>query len=120
MQQHLKAHLFHGVCKHIRNLIRYLYSNPGTTYSQLMIAACKAEIGNEETHDKVRARSAVTSEWVEGTTKLGNQIAKLMASLMRAGQGNSPASMPNSPRQRGHGREQMDRSTPGHPSSHNG
>ena len=29
VQQHLKDHLFHRVCKHIRDSIRYLYSNPG-------------------------------------------------------------------------------------------
>ena len=43
-----------------------------------------------------------------------------MAGLTRAGQGNSPSSAPNSPRQRGHGRGRMDRDTPGHPNSHNG
>ena len=52
------------------------------------------------------ARSAVTAEPVEGTTKLGNQIARLMAALTRAGQGNSPSSAPNSPRDRGHRRGQ--------------
>ena len=52
VQQHLKDCLFHGVCKHIRDLIRYLYSNPGTTYSQLMITAHKAESKNEEAPDK--------------------------------------------------------------------
>ena len=77
VKQHLKDHLFHGVHKHIGDSIRYLYSNPGTTYSQLMIVACKAESKNEEAHDKVRARSAMTTEPVEGTTELGNQIAKL-------------------------------------------
>ena len=29
---HLKDCLFHRVCKHIRDSIRYLYSNPETTY----------------------------------------------------------------------------------------
>ena len=43
-----------------------------------------------------------------------------MAALTRAEQGNHPASAPNSSRQRGHGRGQMDRSIPGYPSSHNG
>ena len=103
MQQHLKDHLFHRVHKHIRDSIRYLYSNPRTTYSQLMIAACKAENENEEAHDKVRARSAMTTDPIEGTMALGYQIAKLMAALIKAGQGNNPASIPNSPRQRGHG-----------------
>ena len=56
-----------------------------------MIAAHKAESENEEAHDKVRARSAMTTEPVEGTMELGNQIAKLMATLTWPGQGNSPA-----------------------------
>ena len=120
MQQHLKDCLFHAVSKHIRDSIRYLYSNPRTTYSQLIIAAHKAESKNEEVCDKVRARSAMTTEPVEGSPELGNQIAKLMAVLTRAGQGNSPASAPNSPRQRGSGRGWMYRSTLGHASSHNG
>ena len=36
---HLKDQLFNGVCKHIRDSIRYLHSNPKITYSQLMVAA---------------------------------------------------------------------------------
>ena len=59
VQQHLKDHLFHGIWKHIRDSICYLYSNPNTMYSQLMVAACKAETENEEAQDKVWARSAV-------------------------------------------------------------
>ena len=85
-----------------------------------MITAHKVESENKEAHDKVRARSAVTTKPVEGTMELGNQIAKLMAALTRAGQGNSPSSAPNSPRQRGHGRGWMDRNTPSCPNSHNG
>ena len=84
-----------------------------------MITAYKAESKNEEAHDKVRARSAMTTEPVEGTTELGNQIAKLMAALTRAEQGNSPTSALNSPRLRAVG-GQMDRNTPSCPSSHNG
>ena len=68
-----------------------------------MVATCKAESENEDAHDKVRARASVTTDPGEGTMELGHQIAKLMA-LTRAGQGNSLASAPNSPRQRGHGR----------------
>ena len=63
-----------------------------------MITAHKAESENKEAWDKVRARSVVTTEAVKGTTELGNQIAKLMAALTRAGQGNNPGSAPNSPR----------------------
>ena len=85
-----------------------------------MITACKAESENEEACDKVRARSALTTEPVEGTTELGNHIAKLMAALTRAEWGNCPVSTPNIHRQRDGGRGQTDRNTPGHPSSKNG
>ena len=48
-QHHLKDHLFHGVCKHICESVQYLYSTPGTSYSQLMVATQKVESKNEET-----------------------------------------------------------------------
>ena len=117
---HLKDQLFHRICKHIRDSIRYLYSNPKTTYSQLMVTTCKAESKMEEVKDNIRARSAATTEVVDGSKELGNQIVRLMAALTRAEQGNCPTSAPNSPRHRGHGRGQMDRNTPTCPSSHNG
>ena len=117
---HLKDHLFHGVCKHIRDSTRYLYSNPETTYLQLMLMAHNAESEMEEAKDKVRARSAVTTEVVDGSKELSNQIAKLMATLTRAEQGNNPVSAPNSPGHKGHGRGWMDRNAPTHPSYHNG
>ena len=85
-----------------------------------MIAAHKVESKNKEAWDKVRARSAVTTKPVKGATKLGNQIAKLMAALTRAGKGNSPSSASNSPIHRCHGRGQMGRNTPGHPNCHDG
>ena len=94
---HLKDHLFHGVCKHIRDSIRYLYSSPETTYSQLMVTAHKAESKMEEAKDKVWARSAVTTELADSSKELSNQIAKLMAVLTRVEQGNHPVSTPNSP-----------------------
>ena len=94
VQQHLKDHLFHGVCKHIRDSIRYLYSSLRTIYSQLMIAICKVERENEEACDKVRARSALTTDPVEGTTELGYHIAKLLVVLTRAGQDNQPSPAP--------------------------
>ena len=37
-----------------------------------MITAHKVESEKEEAHDKVRARSAMTTEPVEGTTELRN------------------------------------------------
>ena len=118
--QYLKDYLFHGVHKHIIDSIKYLYSNPWTSYSQLMVATHKVEFEYEKVSDKIRARAAMTTDPGEGTMELGHQITTLMATLTRAGWGNSPASVPNSPRQRGHGRGQTDRNTPGCPSSHNG
>ena len=117
---HLKDQLFHGVHKNIRDSIRYLHSNPETTYSQLMVAAHKVESEMEEAKDKGRARSATATEVVNSSKELGNLIVRLMAALTRAEQGNCYASAPNSPRHRGHGRGQMDMNTPTCPSSHNG
>ena len=50
-QQHIKDYLFHEVCKHIHDSVQYLYSAPGTSYLQLMVAARKVESKNEETWD---------------------------------------------------------------------
>ena len=115
---HLKDKLFHGVKKHVRDSMRYLYSNPQTTYSELVVTARRAESEIEET--KVKARSAATTEVPSGWKELGNQIARLMAALTRAEQSTHSASAPSSPRHRGCGRGQTDRHTPVHPNSHNG
>ena len=48
-QQHLRDHLFHGVRKHICNIVWYLYSTLGILYSQLVVAAQKAQNESEET-----------------------------------------------------------------------
>ena len=84
------------------------------------ITAYKVESENKEAWDKVRTRSAVTTESVKGATELGNQIAKLMAALTRAGHSNSSGSAPNSPRQQSRGRWWIDQITPGCPNSYNG
>ena len=74
----------------------------------------------EETKERVKVWSAASTEVATGSRELGDQIARLMAALTRVEQGSHPASAPNSPRHRGHGRGQVDRSTPTCPSSHNG
>ena len=117
---HLKGQLFHGVCKHIRDSIRYLHSNPETTYFQLMVAARKAESKMEDAKEKVRAWSSTTTEVTDGSKELGEQIARLMATLNKAKQSTCPASTPNSAKHRGHGRGQTDRNTPACPNFHNG
>ena len=115
---HLKDQLFHGVKKHIRDSMRYLYSNPQTTYSKLVVTARRAESKTEET--KVKARSAGATEVPSGSKELGNQIVRLMAALTRAEQSSCSASTPSSPRHRGCGRGWTDRNTSVCPNSHNG
>ena len=85
-----------------------------------MATARKAENKTEDAKEKVRAWSSVATEVSDGSKKLGDQIARLMATLNRAEQGTHPASAPNSPRHRGCGRGWMDRNTSVCPSSHNG
>ena len=98
--------------------MRYLYSNPQTTYSKLVVTARRAESKMEET--KVKARSAAATEVPSGSKELGDQIARLMAALTRAEQSTYSASAPSSPRHRGGGRGWTDRHTPVCPNSHNG
>ena len=115
---HLKDRLFHGVKKHVRDSMRYLYSNPQTTYFELVVTARRAENETEET--KVKARSAATTEVPSSSKELGDQIVRLVAALIRAEQSTCSASAPNSPRHRGCGRGWTDRHTPVWPNSHNG
>ena len=96
----------------------YLYSNPQTTYPELVVAARRAESKTKET--KVKARSAAATEVPTGSKELGDQIARLMAALTRAEQSTRSASAPSSPRHRGRGRGRTDRQTSVRPNSHNG
>ena len=85
-----------------------------------MVATRKAESEMEDAKEKVRSRSSAATEVTNGSKELGDQIARLMATLKRAEQGTHPATTQNSPRHRGCGRGQMDRNTPVCPHSHNG
>ena len=98
--------------------MRYLYSNPRTTYSELVVVARRAESKMEET--KVKAWSAAATEVPTGSKELGDQIARLMAALTRAEQSTRSVSAPSSPRHRGRGRGRTDRQTSVCPNSHNG
>ena len=84
-QQHVRDHLFHRVRKLIHDPVWYLYSTPGISYFQLMIAAQKVESRSEETWDWVVARAVVTTNPVEGMAKLKQQIFQLMAALTQTG-----------------------------------
>ena len=120
VQQHLKDHLFHGVCKHICDSIEYLYSTPGVSFSQLMVATQKAQSENEVTQERVRARAKATNKPREGMSELGQQIAKLMATLAHTRQGSNPFNMPGSPQEHGCGHGHGRRSTSSCPNSCNG
>ena len=87
-----------------RQIIRYQYGNSKTTYSELVIAAHRVENKMVETKERVKVRSAASTGMATGSRELGDQIARLMAALTRVEQGSCPASAPNSPRHRGHGR----------------
>ena len=119
-QWYLKDCLIHGVCKHIHDSVQYLYSTPGTSYSQLMVVAQKVESKNEETQEKDRPRAMVTTDPGEGMAELGQQIAKLMAYLIHTRQGSGPSSAPGSPLECGCGWGHSGRGIPSHPSSFNG
>ena len=119
-QWHLKDCPFYGVCKHIFNLVQYLYSAPDTSYLQLMVTTRKVESENEETQENVRARAMVISNLGEGMAELSQQISKLMAALTQTGQGRSPSSTLGSPLEHSCGLGNGGRSTPSHPNSHSG
>ena len=87
---HLKDWLFHGVCKHIRDSIRYLHSNPETTYSHLMVAARKAESKMEDAKEKVRTRSSAATEVTDGSKELGDQIDQANGCSKQSRTGHSP------------------------------
>ena len=74
--RHLKEWLFHRVQKHVRDLIKYLYGNSKTTYSELVVTALQAESKIEETKERVKVRSAATTEVASGSKELGDQIAR--------------------------------------------
>ena len=98
-QQYLRDCLFHGVRKHIHDSSQYLYNTSGVSYSQLMVATQKAKSKNEETQDCMRAKATVTTEPVEGTDELQQQIIQLMATLTMVGWGSSNNSTLSSPQE---------------------
>ena len=79
----------------------YLYGTPGTSYSQLVLAAQKAESESEETCERLRARTVVTTKPREVKAKLGQQFTQLMATLTQTKLGSSPTSATGSPQECG-------------------
>ena len=59
-----------------------------------MVTAYKVESENKDIGEKVRARAVVATDSGGGTVELGQQITRLMAALIKAGQGGNPSSAP--------------------------
>ena len=58
--KHLKDQLFHGLKPDIHNALHYMYNTPDLKYSQLVMAARKAETETPESNvSEARAKSAV-------------------------------------------------------------
>ena len=87
---HLKDWLFHRVCKHIRDSIRYLHSNPKTAYSQLMVAARKAESETEDAKEKVRAWSSAATDMSDGSKELGSPNCQVSGHSKQSRTGHLP------------------------------
>ena len=68
-----------------------------------MVATQKVESKNEETWEKVRARAAMTTDLGKEMAELGQQIAKLMTTLIQTRQDSGPSSALGSPQQCGYG-----------------
>ena len=80
VSSHLKDRLFHGVKKHVRDSMRYLYSNPQTAYSELVVTARRAESETEET--KVKARLAAATEVPSGLERVRGPNSKVAVTLL--------------------------------------
>ena len=58
--KHLKDHLFRGLKPNIHNALHYMYDKPDLLYSQLVMAARKAETETPRSSmSEVRVKSAV-------------------------------------------------------------
>ena len=58
--KHLKDHLFHGLMPNIHNVLHDMYDKPDSQYSQLVMAARKAETETPDSNVPVaRAKSAI-------------------------------------------------------------
>ena len=56
-----------------------------------MVTTHNVESEIKEIQDKVRTRASIATDPGEGMAELGQQIAKLMATMTKAGQGSNPS-----------------------------
>ena len=90
--RHLKDHLFHGLKPNLCNALSYLYDNPNSQYSQLVMALRKAETETPGSSvSEVRVKSAVVGADTDSSAKgagpeplyeaITQQIAYLMSAV---------------------------------------
>ena len=75
----LRDRLFCGVLRTLRDSIRYLYDNPTVTYTQLIVAARKAEAevsGGKSGTMTIKAKVATTNDEL---VSLKQQVSDLVA-----------------------------------------
>ena len=78
-QCHLCDCLFHGLHNKLWNSLHYLYDNPTVKYSQLTVAACKAELEYEnesKTYADMKLKSAVVDDKNSNNDGTDQQLKK--------------------------------------------
>ena len=77
--RHLKDHLFHGLKPNICYALRYTYSKSDSQYSQLVMAARKAETETPGSNvSKARAKSAVVGTDLQVKVAMKHSHNKLL------------------------------------------
>ena len=94
--KHLKDCLFHGLKHNIHNALHYMYDKPDLQYSQLVMAARKAETETPSSNmSEARAKSAVVGTNLQAKVvssdppyeELIQQIAHLMPAITNQNSG---------------------------------
>ena len=75
----LRDRLFHGVLKALRDSIQYLYGNPAVTYTQVLVAARKAEAEVSDSMTETMTIKAKAATANEELLILKQQVSDLVA-----------------------------------------
>ena len=112
----LKDRLFHGMNQHLKDSLRYLYTQSSVTYANLLQAAYAAEVEAEKgraaqskaanltnSPDKVDIQSRDPSPIVASVVAIESKLDKCLKAVSKAAQ--APVSKPDSSKQVGQHRE---------------
>ena len=80
-EEHLKERLFHGVNQQTRDSMRFLYSEPSTTYDVLLSAIKEAEIEWMESKGQARLKSTVVIDRSEEIEELRRKLDQITATM---------------------------------------